>query len=126
MFTSFKDMVLSMRKSKDPLASVMVFHLSEIKQIGKKENREPTSDDTVQYVKRAVAKLKQDNFANPVEIEVLSTYLPKMATEQELLTVITAAIAAGGSIGEVMKEVKTKFGATADMALVRALYQAQK
>jgi hypothetical protein len=63
-----------MHKSKSPLASTMVFHLAEIKQLGKKENREPTSEEAVQYIKKAVFKLNQEKFSNPHEIAILSKY----------------------------------------------------
>lgn len=121
MFNTFKTDVLDMRKAKSPLASTMVFHLAEIKQLGKKENREPTSEEAVQYFKKAVAKLKQDSFADPEEIILLSKYLPSMATEQELLAVITPVLEGGGGTGAVMKAVKLEFGVRADMAMVRKL-----
>jgi hypothetical protein len=113
MFNTFKADVLAMRKAKNTLASIMVFHLSEIKQLGKKENREPTSEEAVQYFKKAVA--------NPEEIVLLSKYLPSMATEQELLAVITPILQGGGGTGDVMKAVKLEFGVRADMAMVRKL-----
>jgi uncharacterized protein YqeY len=121
MFNTFKADVLAMRKSKSPLASTMVFHLAEIKQLGKKENREPTSEEAVQYIKKAVFKLNQEKFSNPHEIAILSKYLPVMATEQELLAVITPVLEGGGGTGDVMKAVKLEFGVRADMAMVRKL-----
>jgi hypothetical protein len=44
-----------------------------------------------------------------------------MATEQELLAVITPVLEGGGGTGGVMKAVKLEFGVRADMAMVRKL-----
>jgi uncharacterized protein YqeY len=122
MLELFKTDVLAMRKKKDPLASVMVFHLDEIQKIGKNDKSRVTStDEAVQYIKKAVSKLNQEKFSNPQEIAILSKYLPVMATEQQLLSVITPILQAGGNTGQVMKAVKLEFGTSADMALVRTL-----
>jgi uncharacterized protein YqeY len=122
MLELFKTDVLVMRKEKNPLASVMVFHLDEIQKIGKNDNTRETSDDeAVQYVKKAVQKLKENKFADPQEIAILSKYLPAMATKQQLQAVIEPILQSGGNIGQVMKAVKSEFGTSADMALVRTL-----
>lgn len=114
--------VLIMRKAKDPLAKTMVFHLAEIRKIGKNDsNRDTTIDEAVQYIKKAVQKLKDNTHANPIEIEVLTKYLPVMATKDEILAIINPILASGGGKGDVMKAVKTKFGVNVDMKLVSTL-----
>lgn len=60
------------------------------------------------------------------EIDVLSTYLPKPLTEEEILAIIDEAIAAIGAngmaaMGKVMGAVKPKLTGRADMGNVSAL-----
>lgn len=111
-----------MRKAKNPLAPVMVFHLAEIQKIGKNDgSRETTQDEAIQYVKKAVQKLEADEFANPDETAALAVYLPVMATEDEIRAVIAPVLADGGGKGDVMKAVKTAFGVNVDMKLVSTL-----
>lgn len=60
------------------------------------------------------------------EIDVLSTYLPKPLTEEEILAIIDEAIAAIGAngmaaMGKVMGAVKPKLTGRADMGKVSAL-----
>ena len=60
------------------------------------------------------------------EIDVLSTYLPKPLTEEEILAIIDEAIAAIGAngmaaMGKVMGTVKPKLTGRADMGKVSAL-----
>ena len=60
------------------------------------------------------------------EIEVLSAYLPKPLTEEEILAIIDEAIAASGAsgmaaMGKVMGIVKAKCAGKADMGRVSAL-----
>jgi hypothetical protein len=54
MLELFKTDVLAMRKSKDPLASVMVFHLDEIQKIGKNDKSRVTSTDEAVYQESSV------------------------------------------------------------------------
>jgi len=68
-----------------------------------------------------VQKLKENKFADPQEIAILSKYLPAMATELQLRAVIEPILQSGGNIGQVMKAVKSEFGTSADLALVRTL-----
>jgi uncharacterized protein YqeY len=121
MIDKIKSDVLALRKAKSDLSSVMVFHLAELQKIGKTAGREISTDETIQYIKKTVQKLSEDEFANPAEITALTVYLPVMATEAEILEVISPILAEGGHKGEVMKAVKAAFGASVDMKLVSQL-----
>ena len=60
------------------------------------------------------------------EIEVLSAYLPKPLTEEEILAIIDEAIAASGAsgmaaMGKVMGMIKPKLTGRADLGKVSAL-----
>jgi uncharacterized protein YqeY len=113
-----KDLTLKLRKERSPLASVMVFHLSELDAIGKNNgNRETTETEAVQYVKKTVQKLKENPAAQSAEILMLEELLPQMATEEELRAFL-ATLPDLTNKGAVMSAVKGKFGVLADMKLV--------
>jgi uncharacterized protein YqeY len=113
-----KDLTLKLRKERSPLASVMVFHLSELDAIGKNNgNRETTETEAVQYVKKTVQKLKENPAAQSAEILMLEELLPQMATEEELRAFL-ATLPDLTNKGAVMGAVKGKFGVLADMKLV--------
>jgi uncharacterized protein YqeY len=121
MINLIKADVLTLRKAKSDLSSVMVFHLAELQKVSKASGKDISDDEVIQYVKKAVQKLSENEFANPAEIAALTVYLPKMATEAQILEVISPILADGGHKGEVMKAVKIAFGASVDMKLVSQL-----
>ena len=129
MISELKALTMKLRKDRDSIARLMVFHVAEIDKIGKnKDNRETTEEEAIQYVKKTVQKLKEDQFANDEtrrEIELLETLLPKMATEEEVRAHIFMLETEHGldtsNKGAVMKAVRAQFGALADMKMVAGL-----
>jgi len=129
MISEVKALTMKLRKDRDSIARLMVFHVAEIDKIGKnKDNRETTEEEAIQYVKKTVQKLKEDQFANDEtrrEIELLETLLPKMATEEEVRAHIFMLETEHGldtsNKGAVMKAVRAQFGALADMKMVAGL-----
>lgn len=129
MIKELHDLTLKLRKDRDPISRIMVFHLAEVNKIGKnKENRETTEDEAIQYVKRTVQNLKEDQFSDEDdikrEIELLESLLPKMASEDEVRAFIMAEVENGLDItnkGMVMKAVRSHFGALVDMKMVSNL-----
>lgn len=120
-----KDLTLKLRKERSPLASVMVFHLSELEAVGKNNgNRETTEAEAAQYVKKAVQKLKENPAAQDEEISMLEQLLPRMATEQELRAFLDTLPDLTNK-GVVMGAVKKQFGVLADMKLVSQLVDRQ-
>jgi uncharacterized protein YqeY len=116
-----KVVTLEHRKNKTGLGPSLQFHTSEIVNVGKNQgNRETTEDEAIQYVKKAVQKLKENPHHNPLEVSVLEGLLPKMASEQEILDFLRELFTGkrDGEIpnkGVVMKEAKQKFGLSVDM-----------
>jgi uncharacterized protein YqeY len=95
----------------------MVFHLSEMNRIEKNKQREITEDESIEYLKKAVQKLKETPISNPEEIEILESLLPQMATleeVQEFLNTLDSSM----NKGAIMKSVKEKFGPLVDMKQV--------
>jgi uncharacterized protein YqeY len=129
MKTELKALSMKLRKERDPIARLIVFHLAEVEKIGKnKDNRETTEEEAIQYVKKTVQKLKEDQFANNEtqrEVELLETLLPKMATEDEVREHISMLETEKGldttNKGMVMKAVKAEFGALVDMKMVAGM-----
>jgi len=103
----------------------MQFHLSELANIGKAKNRETTEDETIQYLKKSVQKLKEDKHSNLQEADILEHLLPQMATSDEVRTYIFMLQAERGldisNTGAVMKAVKQKFGVLVDMKMVQGM-----
>lgn len=119
-----KEKTLSLRKEKSSLASVMQFHVAEISSIGKNSgNRETSEDEAIQYLKKAVQKLKENEFSNTDEVSVLEAFLPQMASEEELRSKLVFAF--GGkqvhNKGEIMKWAKAHWGNLADMKQVGSI-----
>lgn len=118
MKQELKSLSMKLRKERSPLASTMVFHLSEIDNIGKNAgNRETTEDEALQYVKKAVQKLKENPVASAEEIATLESLLPQMATEEEVRAFL-ATLPTDANKGQIMSAVKKQFGALVDMKMV--------
>jgi uncharacterized protein YqeY len=111
---------LNLRKEKSSLAPVMVFHLSEIRNIGKNKQRETTEEEAIQYVKKAVQKLKEAPNSNPKEIALLESLLPQMASEEDVQTFLDT-LDSDMNKGQIMKAVRDHFGPLVDMKYVSSL-----
>jgi len=122
MFNTLKEKTLELRKQRSHLAPTMQFHVAEVSKIGKAKNREVTEDEVIQYLKKTVQKLKENEFADQEEIAVLEAMLPKMATQDQVRAHVFHLEATEGldisNRGAVMKAVKQEFGSLVDMKMV--------
>ena len=113
---------MTLRKARSALGPTMQFHIAEIDKIGKAKNRQTSEDEAIQYLKKSVQKLKENQFADQEEIAVLERLLPQMATEDEVRAFLKAKYVFAAddmpSKGEIMKAVREEFGALADMKMV--------
>lgn len=115
MIDKFKTHVLDLRKKRSTLGPTMQFHLSEIANIGKRDgNRATTDTEALQYIKKTVATLKSQNTSNKDEIDELSKFLPKMASEKEIRYFLSSLVDLSDK-GVTMKSLKEKFGVNVDM-----------
>ena len=132
---------LAARKEKDAVKAVLLTTLySEASNVGKNDgNRESTDAETCKAINKflngvneTIAHLEQ-NGTKPEALatarvekaildEYVAAYMPKMASEDELRAAIADLKAAGAAnIGDIMKGLKQKFGATLDGKLANQL-----
>lgn len=121
---TLKAKTLELRKQRSPLGPTMQFHVAEISKIGKSNgNRETTEDEAIQYIKKSVQKLKENEFADKDEIQVLEEMLPAMASADDVRDYVFGLEAEEGlnisNKGAVMKAVKAHFGSLVDMKMVK-------
>lgn len=121
-----KNITLELRKKRSNLASVMQFHVAEVSKIGKSNgNRDTTENEAVQYLKKTVQKLKENEYADEQEISILEGLLPQMATADEVRAHIFNLQATEdldiSNKGAIMKAVKAEFGAFVDMKMVASM-----
>lgn len=117
-----KSKTLEMRKARSPLSSLMQFHLSEVSQIGKNAgNRATTDDEAIQYLKKAVQKLKENTHSNPDEIVTLEQLLPQMASDEDIVSFLETLDIKNMNKGQIMGSVKKNFGTLVDMKRVGEL-----
>lgn len=126
MKTELRQLTMKLRKERDPIAKTMVFHLAEVEKIGKnKDNRETTEEEAIQYAKKAVQKLKEDQYLTDEskrEAELLEGLLPAMATENDVRVYLESEGIDASNKGAVMKAVRKKFGALVDMKMVGGMF----
>lgn len=121
MKQELKQLTMKLRKERSPLAATMVFHMSEVNKIGKNAgDREPTEEEALQYVKKTVQKLKQDEYANREETALLEGLMPQMVSREEVQAFLNGLDDTSNK-GAVMKAVKQKFGALVDMKMVSGM-----
>ena len=123
---SFAKEVLELRKEKHHLAPVAVFHLAEIRKIGKTANRDTTVEEFEQYIKKTISKLEADKYSSIDELEFLKQYAPKMAPEAELKELVRILVNDGLNKGAIMKLVKTTYGSSADLKLVSQMVDSEQ
>ena len=117
-----KAKTLELRKQRSDLGPTMQFHTAEVAKIGKSNgNRETTEDEAIQYLKKTVQKLKENEFADQQEIVVLESLLPQMATEEQVRVYLQEAEIDLSNKGAVMKAVKQHFGSLVDMKMVGSM-----
>ena len=136
---------LQARKNKDELkTSLLTVLLSDAVNIGKNDgNRETTDAEVIALLKKFVKtneqnigffknENKQENIASAEqEIAILNTYLPRAASESDIVETIRTVMAQNNwpkenaTMGKVMKELKAKFGAALDGATASKLIKAE-
>jgi uncharacterized protein YqeY len=118
------------RKNKEALKATLLTTLySEAAMKGKNANRETTDEETVQVIQKFLKGVNEtigylercggDNVEAltnaSVEKTILESYLPKMATVDEIRKEVLSLKAIGVSeIGAIMKHLKSVFGSSLD------------
>jgi uncharacterized protein YehS (DUF1456 family) len=116
MIEEMKAKTLELRKARSRLGPIMQYHLAEISKIGKASSREATEAEAIQYVKKTVQRLTEDEYADIQEIFLLEGLLPKMASEDEVREFLSSMDTSNK--GMVMKAVREKYGVLVDMKMV--------
>ena len=122
---------LRLRKERNPIASKIVFALSEIEKIGKNNgNRATTDDEAIKVVQKLVATIDEllklhigDAQRKDMEDEksILVSVLPQMASDEEIAAFLSAFMTGRSKMGpvpkkgDIMKALRDHFGALADM-----------
>ena len=122
---------LRLRKERNPVASKIVFALSEIEKVGKNNgNRATTDDEAIKVVQKLVATIDEllklhigDGQRKDMEDEksILVSVLPQMASDQEIAAFLSAFMTGRSKMssvpkkGDIMKALRDHFGALADM-----------
>lgn len=124
---------LRLRKERNPIASKIVFALSEIEKVGKNNgNRVTTNDEAIKVIQKLIATIDENikyaeqkaDLARLVELDlekaILESVLPQMASDQDVTDFLRELFTSkrGADIpkkGDVMKALRDKFGALVDM-----------
>lgn len=108
--------------------SVLITKYNQLEIENRTTDKEITDEDVVRIIQKTIAELNEElqsfeKVNNTEQVnklleqkEVLSVYLPKMLTEEEILEEIN--LLEDKSIPAVMNHFKTKFGTSADLKLV--------
>lgn len=121
------------RKNRDSVrASLLTTLYAEASMVGKNQNRDTTEDECIKVIQKFVKNIDETLSALPnsdsryvvaiTEKEILSQYLPKMATADEIQAIIAKLKSSGvDNIGMIMKGLKDHFGSTLDGKLASQL-----
>ncbi|MCS6945390.1 MAG: GatB/YqeY domain-containing protein [Sutterellaceae bacterium] len=137
-----EDMKAAMRAKDAARLSAIRYLQAAIKQ--KEVDERITADDTaivavveklIKQRRDAIAQFEQAGRSDLVakeraELELLQSYLPQPATDEEVVAAVEAAIASTGAegpqaMGRVMSALKTQLAGRADMAKVSAVVKAR-
>ncbi len=137
-----EDMKAAMREHDADRLSTIRLLLAAVKQREIDEKIDATDDQVMEIITKMV-KQRRDSVEQyraggredlaqkeQAEIDVLSGYLPKQLSEDEILAIIDEAVAAAGvsgmaAMGRVMGAVKAKVTGRADLGKVSALVKAR-
>ncbi len=137
-----KDIKDAMKQRDGSLLGVLRMATAEIKQVEIDNRREVTNDD-VYVILRKMVKQRQESLSQyqradrqdlakqeAYEIKVLSGYLPIPLAESELDNIVSEEIANSRAegikdMGRVIKALKTRLGARADMAVVSKIVKSK-
>ena len=137
-----KDIKDAMRQRDGSLLGVLRMAAAEIKQV-EIDNRRGVTNHDVYLILRKMVKQRQESLSQyqiadrldlaeqeSYEIKVLSGYLPIPLTESELDDIVNQEIANSGAeeikdMGRVIKALKSKLGARADMGVVSKIVKSK-
>lgn len=121
---------MRLRKERDPIAASIQFAISEIEKVGKNSgNRATTDDEAIRVVQKLIATIDENIKITTDAVRVqsfeqernlLNSVLPQMASEQEIRNFL-ATLDSPANKGVVMKALKEKYGARADMKQAGAI-----
>jgi uncharacterized protein YqeY len=123
---------IQLRKERSPVASSIVFAISEIEKVGKNNgNRETTDDEAIKVIQKLLVVVNENiRYAGEKEDgrlihlreekEILESVLPKMASDQDITDFLRDLFTGKREDkipkkGEVMKALRDHFGALVDM-----------
>lgn len=128
--TKLKKESMKLRKERSPVASSIVFAISEIEKVGKNNgNRETTNDEAIKVVQKIIATI-DDNLKHAddgrkihlnYEKNILQSVLPQMVTDEEVIAFLKSKYVFAHAAddmprkGDIMKELRGNFGALVDM-----------
>ena len=136
------DMKAAMKAREAERLSAIRLMLAAIKQIEVDERKDLSDPEVISVIERMI-KQRRDSIAQfqaagrkdlvdkeSFELDLLSSYLPKQLSDDEIASEITAVLAQTGaqgpsSMGKVMGLLKGKLAGRADMAKVSALVKAK-
>ena len=136
------DMKAAMKARDAERLSAIRLMLAAIKQIEVDERKDLSDPEVISVIERMI-KQRRDSIAQfqaagrkdlvdkeSFELDLLSSYLPKQLSDDEIASEITAVLAQTGaqgpsSMGKVMGLLKGKLAGRADMAKVSALVKAK-
>ena len=127
-----EDMKAAMRSHDADRLSTIRLLLAAIKQREIDEKIDATDDQVMEIITEQYRAGGREDLAGKEqnEIDVLSGYLPKQLTDDEVIAIIDEAVAAAGvtgmvGMGKVMGAVKAKVTGRADLGKVSALVKAR-
>ena len=126
---NLKSKSMQLRKERSPVASSIVFAISEIEKVGKNSgNRVTTNDEAIRVVQKIITtideNLKHADTGRLIHLnyekQILESVLPQMASDQDITDFLRDLFTGkrGDEIpkkGDVMKALRDHFGALVDM-----------
>lgn len=126
ILSTLRTEALALRKTKNPIASSIMFTISEIEKVGKNNgNRETTDDEAIRVIQKLIATIDENLKLNltdkqkdglTFERTILHSVLPQMASDEEIISFLKAEFpVTPPNKGPIMKGLKIKFGSLVDM-----------
>jgi uncharacterized protein YqeY len=126
---NLKSKSMQLRKERSPVASSIVFAISEIEKVGKNAgNRVTTDDEAIRVVQKIITtideNLKHADTGRRIHLnyekQILESVLPQMVSDQDITDFLRDVFTGkrGDEIpkkGDVMKALRDHFGALVDM-----------
>lgn len=131
VLVELKAKALELRKARHSVAPKITFAISEIEKVGKNAgNRETTNDEAIKVVQKLVSVI-DENLKHASEIDmiislkhekqILMSVLPTMLTSEQISELVEEMLTVTLNKGEIMKQLKAKYGALIDLKIVNEL-----